>query len=251
MTGKLKPNLCCHLLLPKNKSCVTQLLWRPRPGHWCSQGRNIWAVAEACGHYPRRMLLGVANQLTQAIDHQAQRWMENWHCTTSKPCLHSNLQTLRSVGTSAVAACCVSIAAHKRRPRNRPCPIGLCWSAVVKNSAKVRLPKKLSLLVEGSVWVESCECPNTNQLRSKLLQSKKLWWDWNRKENCDEQNTERLAKGFCEITSEREFAFKWGWKFMRDILKSHDLTTIAINPELKSVGLTDTWESTQIHSIYD
>ena len=141
MTGKFKSNLCCHLLLPKNKSCVTQLLWRPRPGHWCSQGRNIWAVAEACGHYPRRMLLGVANQLTQAIDHQAQRWMENWHCTTSKPCLHSNLQTLRPVGTSAVAACCVSIAAYKRRPRNRPCPSRLCWSAVVTNSAKVLLPE--------------------------------------------------------------------------------------------------------------
>ena len=148
------------------------------------------------------MLLGVADQLTQEWI-QAPRWWTRCSCTTSKPCLHSNLQTLRPVGTSAVAACCVSIAAHKRRSRNRPCLTRLCWSAVVTNSAKVRLPRKLSLLVEGSVWVESCECPNTNQLRSKLNQSNGLWWDWIQEGICDEQNTERLAKGFCEITSKR------------------------------------------------
>jgi hypothetical protein len=34
------------------------------------------------------------------------------------------LRTLQSVGTSAVADCCVSIAAHKRRPRNRPYQFG-------------------------------------------------------------------------------------------------------------------------------
>ena len=104
------------------------------------------------------MLLGVADQLTQESI-QAPRWWTRCSCTTSKPCLHSNLQTLRPVGTSAVADCCVSLAAHKRRPRNRPCPFGLCWSAVVTNSAKVRLPKKLSLCAQGSVWVESSESP--------------------------------------------------------------------------------------------
>ena len=168
MTGKLKSNLCCHLLLPKQRAASLSCTWRPRPGHWCSQGWKFWAVAETCCHYPLRMLLGVADQLTQEWI-QAPRWWTRCSCTTSKLCLHSNLQTLRPVGTSAVADCCVSIAAHKRRPRNRPCPTGLCWSAVVTNSAKVRLPKKLSLLDQGSVWVESCECPNTNQLRSKLI----------------------------------------------------------------------------------
>ena len=49
----------------EKKSCVTQLQWRPRPGQWCSQGWKFRAVAETCSHYPRRMLLAVAGQLTQ------------------------------------------------------------------------------------------------------------------------------------------------------------------------------------------
>ena len=140
MTLKSIDCICAAIYYYRKKSCVTQLLWRPRPGHWCSQGRKFWAVAETCCHYPLRMLLGVADQLTQESI-QAPRWWIKNPCTTSKPCLHSNLQTLRPVGTSAVADCCVSLAAHKRRPRNRPCPNGLCWSAVVTNSAKVCCPK--------------------------------------------------------------------------------------------------------------
>ena len=140
MTGKSKNWICAAIYYYRKKSRVTQLQWRPKPGHWCSQGRKFWAVAETCCHYPLRMLLGVADQLTQEWI-QAPRWWTRCSCTTSKPCLHSNLQTLRPVGTSAVADCCVSLAAHKRRPRNRPCLTRLCWSAVVTNSAKVCCPK--------------------------------------------------------------------------------------------------------------
>ena len=116
-----EPYLRCHLLLPKSRVASLSCTWRPKPGHWCSQGWNFWAVAETCGHYLRKMLLAVASQLTQEWI-SSTKMMGCWGpCITSKLCLHSNLQTLRSVGTSADAACCVSIAAHKRRPRNRPC----------------------------------------------------------------------------------------------------------------------------------
>jgi len=146
-------DLCCHLLLPKQRAASLSCTWRPRPGHWCSQGRKFWAVAETCCHYPLRMLLGVADQLTQECI-QAPRWWTRCSCTTSKPCLHSNLQTLRPVGTSAVADCCVSLAAHKRRPRNRPYLQRLCWSAVVTNSAKVCCPKTEPVCVRLSVgWI--------------------------------------------------------------------------------------------------
>ena len=57
---------------------------------------------------------------------------------TSKLCLHSNLQTLYKVGTWAVCSSCVSsTAAHKRRPRNRPCPLGcaqVLWSRTHRKS---------------------------------------------------------------------------------------------------------------------
>ena len=147
MTGKLKTNLCCHLLLPKNKSCVTQLLWRPRPGHWCSQGRNIWAVAEACGHYPRGccwMLL--PNWRKEEI--KAQRWLALGLCITSKPCLHSNLRTLRLLALR-LSQMLRFKDARKRRPRNRPYPFGLCWSAVVTNSSKERCPKTEPCLLKA------------------------------------------------------------------------------------------------------
>ena len=94
----------------EKKSCVTQLQWRPRPGQWCSQGRKFRAVAETCSHYPRRMLLAVAGQLTQeAKEFLAQRLWGLAPWITSKLCRpHRNLRTPRTVGTLAVLASCVS-----------------------------------------------------------------------------------------------------------------------------------------------
>ena len=83
------------------------------------------------------------------------------------------------------------------RPRNRPRPIGLYWSAVVTNSAKVRLPNKLSLLDQGSVWAESCECPNTNhsfQLQKKFNSNKNSNSRIKLGVNVLKQILERLAK---------------------------------------------------------
>ena len=40
-------------------SCGTQSLCRPKPGHWCSQGRKFCAVAETFIHYPLQDAIGI------------------------------------------------------------------------------------------------------------------------------------------------------------------------------------------------
>jgi len=49
------------------------------------------------------MLLGVANQLTQAIDHQAPRWMDELPLHHEQALLTQQLANPATVGTSAIA----------------------------------------------------------------------------------------------------------------------------------------------------
>ena len=55
-------------------------------------------------------------------------------------------------------------AAHKRRQQNRPYQSWLCQSAVVKNSAKHRYYKKLSLLLKAQCRLNLAKPENKNQL---------------------------------------------------------------------------------------
>jgi hypothetical protein len=55
-------------------------------------------------------------------------------------------------------------AAHKRRQQNRPYQSWLCQSAVVKNSAKHRYYKKLSLLLKAQCRLNLAKPENKNQI---------------------------------------------------------------------------------------
>ena len=79
------------------------------------------------------------------------------------------MQTLRPVGTLAVAVCCVSIAAHKRRPRNRPSHADGCaqvlWSKELIERGNLAHAEPSA---EGSVWVESIESLQYQVLKENL-----------------------------------------------------------------------------------
>jgi len=156
----------------ENKSCVTQLQWRPRPGQWCSQGWKFRAVAETCSHYPRRMLLAVAGQLTQ----EAQIYFQHKDCGASPSNHEQALQTTPQLANTADSwhfGCPRKLRfilkLHVKGDRETALPMQMvvlkCCG--VKNSSKDRASPMLSLVKKAQCGLNLSKVPSQTSLISQ------------------------------------------------------------------------------------